>query len=290
MSSFEWMELESLSLEISNAEVRLAEAQSGDLVHLAKDIETQIANAKARRDRLVDAISERTASIAVADDEEPTAAAKQELELRLDSLEEDPDVAPYPAEQNLEPTSAGSSCGEFGDEGCDRVDCGAEDAIASLDEAEAVAAFIASADEPAAEYEAGFDPVDADGSDAVETEADAARSVVPGPFYAPISDFPEPTDGPRSLSAVDATEGATPMWEQFSPADIVRAKQELEERRTEMLARHAEELKALDAEYIEIATLERALEAFARKFSKQPEGGEVVRLDEERDLRMNGTA
>lgn len=290
MSSFEWMELESLSLEISNAEARLAEALSGDLVHLAKDIETQIANAKARRDRLVDAISERAASIAVADDEEATAAAKPELELRLDSLEGDPDVTPDPAEQNLEPTSADTSYGEFGDEASGPVDCDAKDAVASLDEADAVAAFIASAGEPAAEYAAGFDPVDAGGSDPVEADADAAMSAVPGPFDASTSDFPETTDGPRPLSAVDAMEGATPMWEQFSPADIVRAKQELEERRTEMLARHAEELKALDAEYIEIATLERALEAFARKFSKQPEGGEVVRLDEERDLRMHGTA
>ena len=55
MSTFEWMELESLSLEISNAEARLAETLSSDLVHLAKDIEKQIANATARRDRLVEA-------------------------------------------------------------------------------------------------------------------------------------------------------------------------------------------------------------------------------------------
>jgi hypothetical protein len=37
-------------------------------------------------------------------------------------------------------------------------------------------------------------------------------------------------------------------------------------RRSEMLARHAEELKALDAQQAEIDTIEQAIAAFAQKF------------------------
>ena len=78
------------------------------------------------------------------------------------------------------------------------------------------------------------------------------------------------------------------MWEQFSPADIVRAKQELEERRVEMLARHAEELKALEADQGEIDTLDEAIAAFTRKFSLRPEAAaEIVQLNQERGLRMH---
>ena len=54
-----------------------------------------------------------------------------------------------------------------------------------------------------------------------------------------------------------------------------------------MLARHAEELKALEAEQDEIEALEQAIAAFARKSARQPEGGDIVQLDEERDLRQH---
>jgi hypothetical protein len=56
------------------------------------------------------------------------------------------------------------------------------------------------------------------------------------------------------------------------------------------LARHAEELRSLDADQAEIDTLEQAIDAFARKFNLQPAGGEVVRLEPGRESRRQGTA
>ena len=55
------------------------------------------------------------------------------------------------------------------------------------------------------------------------------------------------------------------MWEQLTTADIERAKQRLAAQRTETLSRHAEELKALDADQAEIETFERLVAAFVNK-------------------------
>ncbi|SRR6266550_120552 len=55
------------------------------------------------------------------------------------------------------------------------------------------------------------------------------------------------------------------MWEQLTPADIERVKHRMVALRGEILKRHAEELKALDAEQTEIATFERLVAAFASK-------------------------
>src|SRR4030081_2447465 len=55
------------------------------------------------------------------------------------------------------------------------------------------------------------------------------------------------------------------MWEQLTPADIERAKQRLAAQRTETLSRHAEELKALDADQAEMETFERLVAAFVNK-------------------------
>jgi hypothetical protein len=55
------------------------------------------------------------------------------------------------------------------------------------------------------------------------------------------------------------------MWEQLTPADIERVKHRMVALRGEILKRHAEELKALDAEQTEIATFERLVAAFASR-------------------------
>lgn len=54
------------------------------------------------------------------------------------------------------------------------------------------------------------------------------------------------------------------MWS-ISSEDVQRAKERVQLRRSEIEARHAEELKALDAESEIIATLERAAVDFAAK-------------------------
>ena len=64
------------------------------------------------------------------------------------------------------------------------------------------------------------------------------------------------------------------MWDQLSRTDIERVKRELGVRRAELLARHAEELRALEAEQGEIDAFLQAIESFARKFNVA--GGEVV--------------
>ena len=61
-----------------------------------------------------------------------------------------------------------------------------------------------------------------------------------------------------------------------------------------MLARHMEELQALDADQSQLETLAQAIELFARKFklasdSEVPPGG-VIALEAERELRLQGRA
>jgi hypothetical protein len=57
------------------------------------------------------------------------------------------------------------------------------------------------------------------------------------------------------------------MWTELNRADIERVKGELEARRSEMLARHAAELTALDVDEAEITVIEEAIESLIRKFN-----------------------
>jgi hypothetical protein len=84
----------------------------------------------------------------------------------------------------------------------------------------------------------------------------------------------------------DREQGGSVVWDQLTPGDIERAKTELGTRRAEMLARHAEELKALDADQAQLDTLVEAVAAFVRKFSPPSAGGAVVQLDEQRGSRL----
>jgi hypothetical protein len=79
----------------------------------------------------------------------------------------------------------------------------------------------------------------------------------------------------------DPTEGVAAVWDELKRADIERFKRGLESRRSEMLARHAEELKALDAEQNEIDVVACAIEVFVQRF-KIGGGGEVVQFASER--------
>jgi hypothetical protein len=71
------------------------------------------------------------------------------------------------------------------------------------------------------------------------------------------------------------------MWDKLTAADLERVKRGLTTRRSEMLARHAEELKALEAEQSEIDVIEKAIAAFTQKF-KLTSTAEVIPLDGER--------
>ena len=56
------------------------------------------------------------------------------------------------------------------------------------------------------------------------------------------------------------------MWDQVKRTDVELARQKLVELRNMTLERHAEELKQLDADEIEIETLGRLVEGFTEKY------------------------
>jgi hypothetical protein len=98
-----------------------------------------------------------------------------------------------------------------------------------------------------------------------------------------VEPIPTPvTEGNSSETASSANKtGDDIVWDKLTPADLERVKRGLSTRRSEMLARHAEELKALDAEHGEIDAIEKAIAIFAQKF-KLTKSAEVVPLDAER--------
>jgi hypothetical protein len=75
-------------------------------------------------------------------------------------------------------------------------------------------------------------------------------------------------------------EGVAAMWDQLTAADIEHARRAVAKRRSETLSRHAEELRALDAEQTDIDTIEQAINAFVQKFKTG--SAEVLPLDAER--------
>ncbi|MBV9153757.1 MAG: hypothetical protein JO204_18480 [Alphaproteobacteria bacterium] len=105
-------------------------------------------------------------------------------------------------------------------------------------------------------------------------DLETAAAVAPAPEATPAATPPAEEATPAAEPAADRPEGADAVWEHLSRTDIERVKRELGVRRAEMLARHAEELRALDAEQTEIDTFEQAIDAFARKFNVA--GPEVV--------------
>jgi hypothetical protein len=128
--------------------------------------------------------------------------------------------------------------------------------------------------EPAAEpAPIGMAPLD---TAPIETAPVEAALPVPAPLALPV---------PGPVAVMDAApldpatiaerlEGVVAVWDQLTRADVERVKRELGVRRAELLSRHAEELRTLDAQQTEIDTLEQTIDAFARKFNIA--GGEVV--------------
>jgi hypothetical protein len=61
------------------------------------------------------------------------------------------------------------------------------------------------------------------------------------------------------------------MWDRLKPTDIEQARQELQRRRADTLARHAREVEELQAAQAQIETLHGLIDAFARKFKTPTE-------------------
>src|SRR5215471_2865542 len=77
-------------------------------------------------------------------------------------------------------------------------------------------------------------------------------------------DARDPTSAEPAQTAT--TTGDISMWDKLTAADLERAKRSLSTRRSEMLARHAEELKPLEADQRLIDAIEKAIDAFTQKF------------------------
>jgi hypothetical protein len=225
MAAFEWMELQSLTGDITEARSRLAEARSAGDDRRVRGLEQEIAAAEKRRAGLLAFLTSHLADAA-------------------------PPAVPHSANEDTPPA----------------------DAIA--DDAPAVADF------------AEERPVAAD--DIAENRPVAAADIA-GPA-------PEPADRAALCAALagdldpdnSSLKGGNTVWEQLTPGDLERAEQELAKRREEMLARHAEELRALDVDREGLAGLEQSIAEFVRKFGPPTGAAEVVQLGDEREMRALG--
>ena len=291
MSSFEWMELQTLTADIETARSRLQDARKRRDQGRIRGLEDEITRAEARRLQLVAHIS---TSIATAPEEAaPQAKRKGGAE---------PEAAVAPAAAEIEPKRQGSAAeaAEPVEPAEAEADAAAEDAEAEVAEADTDAVTEAAPPEliaeTAAEPEAEAAPAE---TAEAEESADAAEPVADLPADEPVAEppIPEPQIQPVAAAASPAgglmaisSEGGKNMWDQLTPTDIDRAKRELGVRRAETLARHADELKSLEVEQGQIDVLEQAIASFLSKFNAAGEAAAVVKLDQERELRQQGNS
>ena len=117
------------------------------------------------------------------------------------------------------------------------------------------------------------------------TDAEHASNEYQGEGHRAEHGEPGTTEGirpPEPLQQTVVKGGVADMWNQVTAADIELARRAVAKRRSEMLARHGEELRALDIEQSEIDAVEKAINAFAQKFKTG--GADVVPFDLERTV------
>ena len=259
MASSEWMELENLSSEIANSISRLEAAKLVGSNGLAQVIEKEIAALEERRSRLLATI----ASSVVGDKrDEDKIQSETEAELEVNARPQpEPEPEPGPATKPIEVPLAEAEAEPEPEEPRYR------------DPVEATTIVAERPREPEQHPVRAPEP----------QRAEPQRAEVFAPMPPPVIAAPEPSryeEPPRRGPA---------SWNQLTPGDVERAKRDLNQRRIETLARHAAELRALDADQEDIDALERAIEVFTRKFAVQPQpaGAEVVRLEPERGARRS---
>jgi len=234
MGSFEWMEVETLSSEITALEARLEAAKARHNYGLVKVVKEQITAAVQRRARYLAHIS---TSVAESFDPSPPIEASTEAPPRKNRG------------KIAEPDQPGAEVAD-------------PDTPEAQDE-------LAEPDQPGAEF----------------TDPDTPE--VPEELAEPDQQGADPADpiATRGVASAYAgvIDGASASWDRLTPTHIERAKNELDFRRTEMLARQAEELNALDFDQSEIDTLAQAIDAFVEKFNLPAAASSVVQLDEKRD-------
>jgi hypothetical protein len=285
MSSFEWVELETLTSDIEAARSRLAEARKRNNQGAVGRLEVEITRAEKRRSDLLAHIS---TSVASEPDPPPRAretAGSRQAAAAAEALQEEADAAQPPGDTAGDPEP---------DPLPEAVD-GANARQAAASAAEALQDEVDAAQPPgdtAGDPEPDPLPEEKDGANSSQASASAAEAL-PGEADGE-QPLPDRVDrivagGAASTAAAlraDGIGGGSIMWDQLKPSDIERAKSELGDRRAEMLARHAEELKGLDVDQNQLETLERAIASFLQKFNASSPDSAVVKLDEERELRQ----
>jgi hypothetical protein len=98
----------------------------------------------------------------------------------------------------------------------------------------------------------------------------------------PTSVITRPIPVSRILSAHDCKVGAV-AWDRVTTSEIELMKRLLAIYRSELLAHHAEELRALDAQQAEVEALERAISAFAEKYQIEQKDGAAAQTRSETD-------
>ena len=70
------------------------------------------------------------------------------------------------------------------------------------------------------------------------------------------------------------------VWDQLTPSDIQRAQNAVSVRRAEMLVKHTEDLRELDAEQDQLETLEHAIDALLSKINRSSPATSAVKIDQ----------
>src|SRR6266581_7597112 len=311
MSSFEWMELQTLTNDIELSRSRLVEARkSGDRGRVTA-LEEEIGRAENRRLQLLAHISTNIVTIPEAGSKGKDAGSRQEEASKpagdaaraaepappararggAGSRQAPPPAAkPVPEEAEEEPAAAKARDGA----GARQTAASPVEAVKEEAAAPPPSGGTAAGPEPAppskARESAAAEPAPREAASAPEpTPPPKARETTP-PASAPPAEAatkepppgetasaPEPAPPPKAregagsrpaFAKADSVEGGTIVWDQLKPSDIARVKNEIGTRRAEMLARHAEELKELDAEQTQLETLEQAIEMFLRKANR----------------------
>ncbi len=323
-SSFEWMELQSLTDDIELARSRLVEARSRGDQGRARALEQEIARAEKIRLQLVTHISTNIAGAAEPGPDSKAKAGADSGQAAAPVAETLPDQAggdqppaepagaaepaPRRSRQAASPVAEASPDEDMEEQPPAEPAGAAEPAHRRSRQASAPVAAalpnenigeqplpeLASAPEPASALEPAPPPRAREGAGSRQASAPAAEAL---PDEAngeqPPADrvdriVASGAASPASARKADSVKGDIIVWDQLKPSDIERAKNDLGVRRAEMLARHAEELKGLDAEQSELATLEQAIDIFLRKVNRSSPDGTVVALDQERELRQHG--
>ncbi|MBV8893323.1 MAG: hypothetical protein JO266_15355 [Acidobacteria bacterium] len=124
---------------------------------------------------------------------------------------------------------------------------------------------------------------------AVQTHSRQSIEPSQAQHHAQTQSQPPSERGPAAAAAAldepvpsaDIKQGDDSMWDKVTSADIEGVKRALASRRSELLTRHAEELKVLEAEEAEIDVFEKAIATFTQKF-KLTSTAEIIQLEGER--------